>query len=70
MLCLKRFPNESIEIVHAGETLVVHVVSVTGIKVLLGFDGPQSFRVLRSELNQKEVIDGVLPAHDGPESRQ
>lgn len=55
MLVLSRKTEESIEIQHCGESITIQVVRCYGSKVSLGFEGPKSFRVIRSELPPKEV---------------
>jgi carbon storage regulator CsrA len=64
MLALSRYPGETVEIMHNGELLTLHVVSVRGTKVRLAFDGPKSFAVWRPEVKSEKT------AHDGPDVRQ
>jgi carbon storage regulator CsrA len=69
MLFLKRKATEQITIDWRGERVTIKVHKVTGVNVTIGIDAPRDALVLRSELDQREVITD-LPAHDGPESRQ
>ena len=50
MLVLKRRSAECVTITHAGEQIEVFVLGHDGSGVRLGFDAPQSFVVVRSEL--------------------
>ena len=66
---------EAGDIVHIGDDIQIKVVRSDKRKgrYVLGFQAPQDVLILRDVVKQriaKEVIDGVLPAHDGPESRQ
>ena len=71
MLILSRRQNESVVIDCHGERIEIVVYRLNPGDVRLGFDAPLHCKILRSELqDREEVIDGVLPAHDGPESRQ
>ena len=68
MLVLSRNQNERIRITHAGEELDVVVVEVGG-RVRLGFEGPQSFKVLRGELvdPRPAMADAQPPAPQSTE---
>jgi carbon storage regulator CsrA len=69
MLKLKRRLHETITVDCLGTEITIHVCRLTGQTVTIGVDAPLTVKVLRSELDQREVITD-LPAHDGPESRQ
>jgi carbon storage regulator len=50
MLVLSRKQNERIRV---GDSVVVTVVRVSGDKVRIGIEAPQSMRVLRDELEEE-----------------
>ena len=50
MLTLERKENEVIQITHNGESIDIKVSLITGNKVKLSFDGPESFEVWRAEI--------------------
>ncbi|MCA9125083.1 MAG: carbon storage regulator CsrA [Planctomycetales bacterium] len=51
MLILSRKTNEQI---HVGDDISITVVSVSGSRVKLGIDAPESVKIIRSELAQKQ----------------
>jgi len=53
MLVLSRKLTESI---HIGDSVVVTVLEIRGNKVRLGIDAPKEIHVLRSELQDADVI--------------
>ena len=53
MLVLSRKLTESI---HIGDSVVVTVLEIRGNKVRLGIDAPKEVHVLRSELQDADVI--------------
>jgi carbon storage regulator len=57
MLVLTRRQNESILI---GDDIVVNVVSLSGDKVRVSIEAPQSVRILRSELARIATDGGTL----------
>ena len=60
MLVLSRRERERIKL---GETIVVTVVRVSGDKVRLGIEAPSDMRVLREELELRDVSEAVpLPS--------
>ncbi|MCA9215939.1 MAG: carbon storage regulator CsrA [Planctomycetales bacterium] len=50
MLILSRKTNQQI---HVGDDISITVVSVSGRRVKLGIDAPESVRIVRSELAQE-----------------
>ena len=55
MLILTRLDHEVIIVKHAGEELRIMILpNVHGKRKRLGFDGPQSFKVLREEVQDDE----------------
>ena len=54
MLVLARKQGERIMLVVNGETIVLSVESVKGERVKLGFEAPDSVRIVREELIQTE----------------
>lgn len=50
MLCLSRRISETVTVEHGGERLEIMLTETDGGRARLGFTGPLSFRVLRSEL--------------------
>lgn len=54
MLVLSRDSSESVAILHDGELLFVKVLEVKGDVVRLGFEGPKSFAIKRTELDTPE----------------
>jgi len=64
MLVLSRKQNQRIRV---GDSVVVTVVRVSGDKVRLGIEAPDSMRVLREELDADSLGDVVLePTADLP----
>ena len=70
MLVLSRRPGEETYSEHAGELLRVVVVDVNTDKARIGFDGPQSFRVVRDDAkratpagneDKRAMTDGAQP---------
>lgn len=59
-MVLTRHKNDSLTIQHKGETMRLVVTDIQGgtfggkTRVRLGFDGPHSFEILRSELDEAE----------------
>jgi carbon storage regulator CsrA len=52
MLILSRKTNQQI---HVGDDISVTVVSVSGSRVELGIDAPESVRIIRGELAQEDA---------------
>ena len=64
MLVLSRKQNQRIRV---GESVVVTVVRVSGDKVRLGIEAPESMRVLREELDVDAIGEVVLePSAERP----
>ncbi|MEM1225927.1 MAG: carbon storage regulator [Planctomycetota bacterium] len=61
-LVLQRKPGESVECTHGGEKMIVTVLRETAGRVKMSFDGPSTFRVMRSE-----ALDRDLTAATGVE---
>ncbi len=58
MLVLSRKQNERIRV---GDSVVVTVVRVSGYKVRIGIEAPQSMRVLRDELeDERDEVELTL----------
>ncbi len=57
MLVLSRKQNQRIRV---GDSVVVTVVRVSGDKVRIGIEAPNSMRVLREELDEDTTGDVVL----------
>ena len=58
MLVLSRKQNERIRV---GDSVVVTVVRVSGDKVRIGIEAPQSMRVLRDELeDERDEVELTL----------
>lgn len=62
MLVLSRKQNQRIRV---GESVVVTVVRVSGDKVRLGIEAPESMRVLREELDADSIGEVVLEPSTG-----
>lgn len=65
MLVLTRLLGQVVEIEHAGETIRVMVTSIVDGRVRLGFDGSQSFRVLRQEISDNHTNKKDVLKHEG-----
>ena len=52
MLTLGRKEGEVLSITHNGETLYVHVSMIKHNQVKLSFDGSESFKIWREEVNE------------------
>jgi carbon storage regulator CsrA len=63
MLVLGRKSGESIRI---GEGIEITVVGISGNRVRLGIQAPESIRVLRSELEEKSHLPGKSLLGTGP----
>ena len=55
MITLERKEEQVVSITHGGETLKVKVSLISGNKVKLSFDGPESFEVWREEVNESNT---------------
>lgn len=54
MLVVSRKEKEMVVVHHKGETLYVSLQKIKANRTNLGFKGPDSFKILRSELEQTE----------------
>ncbi|NBW96101.1 MAG: carbon storage regulator [Planctomycetia bacterium] len=61
MLVLSRKQNQRIRV---GDSVVVTVVRVSGDKVRIGIEAPESMRVLRDELEDDGLGDVILEPAD------
>ena len=58
MLVLTRKPNQQLQI---GEGIVITVVRVRGNTIRLGIEAPKDVRIIRSELESKELSSSPAP---------
>jgi sRNA-binding carbon storage regulator CsrA len=54
MLAIKRKETERVALIHDGEVCWLTIVRIGAEVVLMGFDAPESFKVLREELVKVE----------------
>ena len=54
MLCLTQKPGEEVTVTIGGETLTIKLLEVRGDKIRVGYSGPESIEVLRSNARCRE----------------
>jgi len=65
MLVLSRNTGESIDLTVNGETCRILITSVRGDRVRVAFSAPGNWRIMRTELDEREPLDGVSHRKSG-----
>ena len=58
MLVLSRKEGEQLLI---GDDIVLTISRISGNRVAIGIDAPREVRIVRGELERREVVSGVAP---------